>query len=114
MDERDNKAMNELKMSNTEETNKLSSKQFLKTFPDNEDVVSLSLKHWNQVYEWMESFASMRVEQERKDKNAIIEQVKFLLIRNVELEQAKKEWSKEKQGLEAKIKHLTQVINYQG
>lgn len=67
MDERDYKAMNELKMSNTEETNKISAKQFLKTFPDNEDVVSLSLKHWDQVYEWMESFASMRVEQAKEE-----------------------------------------------
>ena len=66
MDERDYKAMNELKMSNTEETSKLSAEEFLKTFPDNEDVVSLSLKHWNQVYEWMESFASMSVEQEKE------------------------------------------------
>jgi len=79
----------------TEETNKLSAKEFLKTFPDNEDVVSLSLKHWNQVYECMDGFASMRVEQDRKDKNEIIEQVKFLLEKNGELEQKVKELKQE-------------------
>ena len=93
MDERDYKALNKEPMSNTEETDKLSFKEYIKMLPKEE--IYLSVVKWEVIFKIAESFASMRVEQECKDKNAIIEQVKFLLKRNCELEQEVKELKQE-------------------
>ena len=103
MDERDNKAMNGelsfekatarlIKASNSmskAETNKLSAEAYL-----NQSLIDPD-ENWTHLskeftIEIMKSFASIRVEQ------------------------AKKEWAIEKLEMESKIHHLTQVINYQG
>ena len=69
MDERNNKAMNELKMSNTEETNKLSAKEYCNKIPtlgkrwmefeSPEDELNFLVRH-------LESFSSIIVEQEKE------------------------------------------------
>ena len=94
MEEIENKAMNELKMSNTEETNKLSAEEHLDKYLAEFEEEDIPMERYGLLH-FSESFASMRVGQERKDKNTIIEQVKFLLEKNGELEQKVKELKQE-------------------
>ena len=88
----------------SEETNKLIAEEYLNKYLAEFEEEAIPMERYGLLH-FSESFASMKVEQERKDKNAIIEQVKFLLIRNGELEQEKKE---EKERM---IQFITKCIN---
>jgi len=83
MDERDNKAINELKMSKTEETNKLSTEDCLNKYLAEFDTVKYGLLHFSEF------FASMRVEQ------------------------AKEEWANEIKELKQEIYFLNNSSNFQ-
>lgn len=43
-----------------------SAEQFLKTLPDNPDVIELPLRHWKQIHKWMESYAELVRQNERE------------------------------------------------
>ena len=94
MEERDNKALNKEEISNIEETNKLSAEEYLNEYLAEFEEEAVPMERYGLLH-FSESFACMRVEQECKDKNAIIEQVKFLLKRNCQLEQEIKELKQE-------------------